>query len=287
LIFSWREALIYWAGSSFGMLLVLLAYVRRQKWNLFEVGDVLAGPLLLAQSLIYGGWALGGGGQDRGIVLLQSALYLGIALTFTYLWWKKALPAGLLFFSLLVLEGVLQVIIGFFDVSSVRLLGLNVNQWWALVLLAYGVVGWYRLVMKANKKPLPSTFLDKIKARLAQEEKELKEQKEQLEKNDPYLDEQRTDNNAEPADDVVEDLGHEGSSRSLKIVKQTLLNIKVALSRLRRGKYGVCIRCGEPIDKPRLKVLPTADLCSKCAEKEQRSRPTTDPRNLRDIRRVS
>ena len=37
------------------------------------------------------------------------------------------------------------------------------------------------------------------------------------------------------------------------------------LSRISQGTYGVCERCGEPIDKDRLAVLPDTNLCISCA----------------------
>jgi RNA polymerase-binding transcription factor len=52
--------------------------------------------------------------------------------------------------------------------------------------------------------------------------------------------------------------------------KSKLLEIKqirAALQRIAKGEYGVCVRCGEPIDPKRLKALPTALTCIACASK--------------------
>ncbi|MGR9046500.1 MAG: TraR/DksA family transcriptional regulator [Gammaproteobacteria bacterium] len=43
--------------------------------------------------------------------------------------------------------------------------------------------------------------------------------------------------------------------------------VKQAISRIDKGGYGVCERCGEPIRKERLNALPFTRLCIKCAEK--------------------
>ncbi len=43
--------------------------------------------------------------------------------------------------------------------------------------------------------------------------------------------------------------------------------IRLALSRIEEGDYGLCQQCGEPIKKERLKALPYATLCIQCAEK--------------------
>jgi DnaK suppressor protein len=41
--------------------------------------------------------------------------------------------------------------------------------------------------------------------------------------------------------------------------------IKLAIARIDRGDYGICLSCGEPIAKERLKALPHSNLCIKCA----------------------
>jgi RNA polymerase-binding protein DksA len=46
--------------------------------------------------------------------------------------------------------------------------------------------------------------------------------------------------------------------------------IDVAIERMERGEYGSCEACEEPIDVARLEVLPTARLCTTCAEASER-----------------
>jgi RNA polymerase-binding protein DksA len=41
--------------------------------------------------------------------------------------------------------------------------------------------------------------------------------------------------------------------------------IRQALQSLKEGRYGVCQRCGMPIDPERLEILPLTTLCIKCA----------------------
>ena len=62
----------------------------------------------------------------------------------------------------------------------------------------------------------------------------------------------------------------EGQDALEGLEKSKLLEIKqirAALERIAKGEYGVCVRCGEPIDPKRLKALPTAVTCIACASK--------------------
>ena len=46
-----------------------------------------------------------------------------------------------------------------------------------------------------------------------------------------------------------------------------------ALEMIREGTYGFCTDCGEPIQKKRLELVPTARLCIGCKLKEESRRP--------------
>src|SRR5919108_58397 len=53
-------------------------------------------------------------------------------------------------------------------------------------------------------------------------------------------------------------------------VRDLLRKIDRALARMDDGTYGICSRCGKPIEKARLKALPYADLCIKDAQAQAR-----------------
>ncbi|PKM11543.1 MAG: conjugal transfer protein TraR [Gammaproteobacteria bacterium HGW-Gammaproteobacteria-3] len=46
-------------------------------------------------------------------------------------------------------------------------------------------------------------------------------------------------------------------------------HVRQAIARIDKGGYGLCESCGESIDKGRLKALPFARLCIKCAQAEE------------------
>ncbi len=45
---------------------------------------------------------------------------------------------------------------------------------------------------------------------------------------------------------------------------QMVADIDQALLRIEEGSYGICIRCGRPIDERRLQALPTARYDAAC-----------------------
>jgi DnaK suppressor protein len=53
-------------------------------------------------------------------------------------------------------------------------------------------------------------------------------------------------------------------------VRDLLGKIGRALGRMDEGAYGICSRCGKPIEKARLKALPYVDLCIKDAQAQSR-----------------
>ena len=53
-------------------------------------------------------------------------------------------------------------------------------------------------------------------------------------------------------------------------IRDLLGKIDKALGRLDGGTYGICERCGKPIEKARLKALPYASLCIKDKQAESR-----------------
>jgi RNA polymerase-binding protein DksA len=53
-------------------------------------------------------------------------------------------------------------------------------------------------------------------------------------------------------------------------VRDLLQKIDRALKRVEEGTYGMCERCGKPIEKARIKALPYVDLCIKDAQAQAR-----------------
>ena len=55
-------------------------------------------------------------------------------------------------------------------------------------------------------------------------------------------------------------------------LRDLMEKIDKALAKIDAGTYGLCDRCGKPIEKARLKALPYATLCLKDKQAEERVR---------------
>lgn len=51
----------------------------------------------------------------------------------------------------------------------------------------------------------------------------------------------------------------------LKRLRRRATSVRDALARIEQGTYGVCERCGGPIDPDRTAALPDTRLCIRCA----------------------
>ncbi|MGQ9465648.1 MAG: TraR/DksA family transcriptional regulator [bacterium] len=69
------------------------------------------------------------------------------------------------------------------------------------------------------------------------------------------------------ADQGTETEKRELSSINLSRQREILFSIDYALRKIHQGKYGICEKCGKPIEKRRLKILPYARFCIKCTGK--------------------
>ena len=62
----------------------------------------------------------------------------------------------------------------------------------------------------------------------------------------------------------VQDLNKEIALRLGERSSQGVADIDQALLRIKEGSYGICARCGQPIDERRLEAVPTARYDAKC-----------------------
>ena len=126
----------------------------------------------------------------------------------------------------------------------------------------------------AQRSPLTKKELDELRERLLAERVELEEQLATLEEN--TLAASQSDMSGEVAfDDETADAGTATFERERDLsiennVRDLLAKIDRAIRRMDAGTYGLCDRCGKPIEKARIKALPYVDLCIKDAQAQSR-----------------
>jgi len=122
-------------------------------------------------------------------------------------------------------------------------------------------------MVRLKKKRFPAEFIKEIESRLIAEEERLVAEERRLVEHDPFLVSGRDVGNAEVMDEADEAIGHERVEMEKEAVRKRLADTRRALSKLRAGKYGICEKCGERIDRARLEAHPQANYCVECAGK--------------------
>lgn len=116
----------------------------------------------------------------------------------------------------------------------------------------------------------PKNLLNPIGKFLRDSLKHLERRKKDIEKEDPFKDFERGNENASPDTDAAEQFGHARSSAIRRELDRKIIQTRKALSRIKIGKYGICDDCGKMIDTERLMVNPIATYCAKCQEKREK-----------------
>ena len=115
-----------------------------------------------------------------------------------------------------------------------------------------------------NMMTIPSRVLKPVADFLLNKYKKLERRKKELEKEDPFSDEARVNNNAAIDAEAAEQSGHDRVAVLKSEVDKGLINIRKSLTRIKLGKYGLCEECGQMIDTDRLAIDPTVSNCIKC-----------------------
>ncbi len=120
-----------------------------------------------------------------------------------------------------------------------------------------------------------SNTLNKEQARLIEEEAQVIEELNSL--REAMLAEVDID----PEEGDAEITEREKNSALLAVLENKLQDIQAALRSIEKGDYGICARCGNPIEPGRLEVKPDATLCITCqAEVERLSRRGRNTRQI-------
>ena len=130
------------------------------------------------------------------------------------------------------------------------------------------------LVHMATRTAFTSKELDELRQALLKEQSELRAQLAELEESTfstPQSDlSGEVAFDEEPADSGTATFERERDLSLENNIRDLLEKIDKALERMNNGTYGICERCGKPIEKARLKALPYANLCIKDKQAESR-----------------
>lgn len=116
----------------------------------------------------------------------------------------------------------------------------------------------------------PKNLLKPVSDFLKLQLQKLKYQKKNISSEDPFNDKARTLDNASPDTEAEEQYGHTRVSAIKEQLNKKSNQIKKALIRIKRGKYGQCEDCGKMIDTDRLAVFPEATMCVNCEKKREK-----------------
>lgn len=128
----------------------------------------------------------------------------------------------------------------------------------------------------ARAKPLSKKDLAEFRRLLEDERVRLLEELEAMEEHTPEVEDQVGMDIGGGYDEDLADVASSTFEREKGLalessVQQMLAQVEEALGRIDEGTYGICQRCGDPIDVARLRVLPFATLCIRCKELEEKS----------------
>jgi len=74
----------------------------------------------------------------------------------------------------------------------------------------------------------------------------------------------------EPDEGDAEVFEREKNAALIAVIERRLVDIDTALRLIEKGDYGLCQRCGKPIEIERLEVKPDATMCVACQHEVER-----------------
>lgn len=113
----------------------------------------------------------------------------------------------------------------------------------------------------------PAKVLQPVWRYLKREEKKLVKRKKEMEKEDPFTQPERANDNAALDQEAAEQFGHARVSALVNEINKNLIRVRKSLTRIKIGKYGLCRNCKKMINTERLAVDPTAERCLECEKK--------------------
>ncbi len=130
--------------------------------------------------------------------------------------------------------------------------------------------------MATDKSPYGKRELNEIKKRLLEEREELQRQAAEIEESSFGGGQSELSGDLASFDEEFADAGTATFEREKDLsltnnIRDLTEQIDHAMELIDQGTYGLCERCGKPIEKARMKALPYATLCVKDKQAEERT----------------
>jgi DnaK suppressor protein len=130
--------------------------------------------------------------------------------------------------------------------------------------------------MATTKSPFGKRDLGDLKKRLLEEREELQRQAAEIEESSFGGGQSELTGDIASFDEEFADAGTATFERERDLslsnnIRDLTDKIDRALERIEQGSYGLCERCGRPIEKARIKALPYATLCIRDKQAEERA----------------
>jgi len=116
-----------------------------------------------------------------------------------------------------------------------------------------------------------TTNFNLLRSRLANEQKRLNGQLDQLEANIRPAEEREGSPFGKREEGATETQELEQRLALEKRVRDQLVAVEHALHKFEEGTYGLCESCGQPIDPERLEALPQARRCMSCKTQQAKN----------------
>jgi DnaK suppressor protein len=129
--------------------------------------------------------------------------------------------------------------------------------------------------MASRKSPFTKTELKGFRKELEEEREQLRRQFSEIEETSLGAPQSELSGDISSFDEEYADAGTDTFERERDLslsnnIRDLIDKIDRALGRIDEGAYGLCERCGRPIEKARIKALPYATLCIKDKQAEER-----------------
>lgn len=264
-------------GILIGGAIAVYISIKRNRWDGWKIGDMLAPALSIYQAILFLGFWL------KNFDLPTLLLFVAFALLTFFIRYLKTyhkLGSSTRYFELKRLNrltftgGLLATYLTGSSLIAILFLFTNQNfsNWfWWFQFIFYFLILISSLVLikrRLNIEGVKVNF-DKIKSMLNFRSKQIDKDIKELESNDPFNLEAKEGfrNEDELGEEVQDNQQHEINEAIKKELKDEKVEIKKSINKMKSGTYGFCVNCGKAIDEKRLKAYPTAQYCITCERK--------------------